>query len=40
MFAGVRAVWMASPELVKFYGDDGAVLRVVDLGELGQSKTA
>jgi hypothetical protein len=32
-FTGVRAVWMASQEQVKFYGDDGRVLRVVEVGE-------
>ena len=39
-FTGVRAVWMASQGQIKFYADDGAVLRVVDLGELGQSTAA
>jgi hypothetical protein len=39
-FTGVRAVWMASQGQIKFYADDGAVLRVVDLGEPQQTKTA
>jgi hypothetical protein len=39
-FAGVRAVWMASQGQIKFYADDGAVLRVVDLGEPRQTKAA
>jgi hypothetical protein len=39
-FAGVRAVWMASQGQLKFDGDDGAVLRVVDLGEPQQAKAA
>jgi hypothetical protein len=32
-FPGIRAVWMASQEQIKFYADDGTVLRVVDLSE-------
>jgi hypothetical protein len=39
-FNGVRAVWMASLGQIKFYADDGAVLRVVDLGEKSQRKAA
>jgi hypothetical protein len=39
-FAGVRAVWMASPGQLKFYGDDGEVLRVVQVGEGQQAKAA
>jgi hypothetical protein len=39
-FAGVRAVWMASQGQIKFYADDGAVLRVVDLSERRQTKAA
>jgi hypothetical protein len=39
-FVGARAVWMASQEQVKFYADDGAVLRVVDVGEPRQTKAA
>jgi hypothetical protein len=39
-FAGVRAVWMASQAQIKFYADDGAVLRVVDLAEPRQAKAA
>jgi hypothetical protein len=37
---GVRAVWMASQGQIKFYADDGAVLRVVDLDESWQTKAA
>jgi hypothetical protein len=39
-FADVRAVWIASEGRIKFYGDDGEVLRVVDLGEGQQAKAA
>jgi hypothetical protein len=39
-FAGVRAVWMASPGQLKFYGDDGEVLRVVSLDEPKQAEAA
>ena len=39
-FAGVRAVWMVSQETIKFYADDGAVLRVLDLGEPRQASDA
>ena len=39
-FAGVRAVWIASQPQVKFYGDDGQVLRAVDVGEPPQAKAA
>jgi hypothetical protein len=39
-FAGIRAVWTASEGQIKFYSDDGAVLRVVELGESRQAKAA
>jgi hypothetical protein len=39
-FFGARAVWMASQGQLKFYGDDGAVLRVVDLDEKWHVKAA
>ncbi len=39
-FAGVRAVWTVSQGQIKFYGDDGGVLRVADLGEPKQAKAA
>jgi hypothetical protein len=39
-FAGIRAVWTASQGQIKFYGDDGGVLRVVALDEPKQAKTA
>ena len=39
-FAGVRAVWTASQGQIKFYGDDGGVLRVVALDEPKQAKAA
>ena len=32
-FTGVRVVWMASQAQIKFYADDGAVLRVVEVGD-------
>ena len=38
--ASVRAVWMASQGQIKFYDDDGAVLRVVEIGVKSQSKAA
>ena len=39
-FAGIRAVWTASQGQIKFYGDDGGVLRVVVLDEPKQAKAA
>ena len=39
-FADVRAVWMASQGQIKFYADDGVVMRVVDLVEPRQRKAA
>jgi hypothetical protein len=39
-FAGVRAVWTASQGHIKFYGDDGEVLRVVGLDEQRHVKAA
>jgi hypothetical protein len=39
-FTGVRAVWMASQGQIKLYADDGAVLRIVDVGEQRQTKAA
>ena len=39
-FAGVRAVWTASQGHIKFYDDDGAVLRVVALDEHRHVKAA
>ncbi len=39
-FAGVRAVWTASQGQIKFYGDDGEMLRVVALDEPKQAKAA
>ncbi len=39
-FAGIRAVWTASQGNIKFYGDDGEVLRVVEVGEGQQAKAA
>jgi hypothetical protein len=32
-FKGVRAVWIASQRQIKFYGDDGQLLRVLDGGQ-------
>ena len=37
-FTGVRAVWTASQGNIKLYGDDGEVLRVVEVGERQQAK--
>jgi hypothetical protein len=31
-FSGVRAVWIASQGQIKFYGAEGQLLRMVDLG--------
>jgi hypothetical protein len=39
-FAGARAVWMASQGQIKFYGDDGRVLRVVEVGQDDTKKAA
>jgi hypothetical protein len=39
-FDGVRAVWMASQGQIKFYGDDGQLLRVVDLGQVDGKRAA
>ena len=39
-FAGARAVWLVSQGEIKFFGDDGAVLRVVEVGEKLQRKAA
>jgi hypothetical protein len=39
-FAGVRAVWMASQGQVRIYGDDGEVLRVVEISEPQEAKAA
>ncbi len=39
-FTGVRAVWTASQENIKFYDDDGEVLRVMALDEQRQTKAA
>jgi hypothetical protein len=39
-FVGARAVWMASQERIKFYADDGQVMRVVEVGESRQVKSA
>ena len=39
-FAGIRAVWTASQAHIKFYGDDGDVLLIVEVGEGQQAKAA
>jgi hypothetical protein len=39
-FNGVRAVWIASQGQIKFYGDDGQLLRVVDLGQVDGKRAA
>jgi hypothetical protein len=39
-FTGVRAIWMASQGQIKFFADEGRVLRVAEVGELGQAKAA
>jgi hypothetical protein len=32
-FDGVRAVWIASQQQIKFYGDEGQVLRVLGVSQ-------
>jgi hypothetical protein len=39
-FKGVRAVWIASQGQIKFYGDDGQVLRVLDVGQADDKRAA
>jgi hypothetical protein len=39
-FDGVRAVWIASQGQIKFYGDDGQLLRVVDLSQAQDKRAA
>jgi hypothetical protein len=39
-FRGVRAVWIASQGQIKFYGDDGQLLRVLDLGQAEDKRAA
>jgi hypothetical protein len=39
-FAGVRAVWMASQGEIKFYDDEGGLLRSVSIGRTADSKAA
>jgi hypothetical protein len=39
-FNGVRAVWIASQGQIKFYGDDGQVLRMLDLGQMDGKRAA
>jgi hypothetical protein len=39
-FDGVRAVWIASRGQIKFYGDDGEALRVVDLSQAEGKRAA
>lgn len=37
-FDGVSAVWLSSERTIKLYGDEGELLRVVDVGdELGRA---
>jgi hypothetical protein len=36
-FEGVRAVWMSSLGQIKFYRDDGQVLRIVEVDESQRS---
>jgi hypothetical protein len=39
-FSGGRAIWIASQGQIKFYGDDGQVLRVVDVGQAEDKRAA
>jgi hypothetical protein len=39
-FTGVRAVWIASQGQIKFFADEGRVLRVVEVGEPRQTEAA
>jgi hypothetical protein len=39
-FDGVRAVWMASQGRITFYGDDGQLLRMLDLGQAEGKRAA
>ena len=39
-FADIRAVWMSSQAQIKFYADDGVVMRVEALDEPKQAKAA
>jgi hypothetical protein len=37
---GVRAVWIASQGQIKFYGDDGQMLRVLDISQAQDKRAA
>jgi hypothetical protein len=39
-FDGVRAVWIASQGQIKFYGGEGQLLRVVDVGQADGKRAA
>jgi hypothetical protein len=39
-FSGVRAVWIASQGQIKFFGDDGQSLRVVNVGQVEGKRLA
>jgi hypothetical protein len=39
-FDGVRAVWIASQGQIKFYGDQGQLLRVLDVGQADGMRAA
>jgi hypothetical protein len=39
-YNGVRAVWIASQGQIKFYGDEGRVLRLVDLAQAEDKRAA
>jgi hypothetical protein len=39
-FDGVRAVWIASLGQIKFYGDEGQLLRVLDVGQADGMRAA
>jgi hypothetical protein len=39
-FDGVRAVWIASQGQIKFYDDDGQLLRVLDVGQAQDKRAA
>jgi hypothetical protein len=39
-FDGVRAVWIASQGRIKFFGNEGQLLRVLDVGQVDGKRAA
>jgi hypothetical protein len=39
-FEGVRAVWIANQGQIKFYDDEGDLLRVLDVGQAEDKRAA